>query len=255
MSWNQINKFSKNYLPLKHSYNRQGGIQFSYSFWMNMKNATNNNIAWKDIILKGEPQTIKYNVTRFRHDTYKHPHKYVVDNVGVKCPRIRFGSTYDSLQVELNTIDNPDETFIFRSITAPGKMSSLRNNAIKLAQDKWALITFTFEDHVAINNHEDGIIVKFFFNDVLYNSKSIHSAMRPNKSNLHLFPSINNTGTPIMGSRIGNIIYFNYAINQDDIRKIYSRGPPRHMMDPHKTDTIGQPLYLSEYNKADVYNT
>lgn len=259
-SWNHLNKFSKSYLPLKHSYNRKGGIQFSYSYWLNLRAAQNGKMAWKDILLKGEPKTINYKVTRFNDSAYaslknRKTNETMVHTVGVKCPRIRFGPTYDSIQVELNTIDNPDERFIIRSTSAPGNRTSMRNKAVKLAQDKWALFTFTFEDHTAINKHEDGIVIRFYLNDVLYSSRSIKSAMRPNKSNLHMFPSINGVGGPIQDSRIGNIFYFNYALSHSDIRTLYSRGPPKHMSDMENKDGLGEPLYLSEYNKADVYNT
>jgi hypothetical protein len=131
----------------------------------------------------------------------------------------------------------------------------MRNNAVKLAQDKWALFTFTFEDHIAINKQEDGIVIRFYLNDVLYSSHSVKSAIRPNKSNLHIFPSINGVGGPITNSRIGNVFYFNYALRHDDVRKIHTRGPPTHSSDVEKLDGLGEPLYLSEYNKADVYNT
>ena len=260
-NWNMINMYKENYLPIKPSFNRKGGIQFSYSFWINMQNVGNENIKWKDIILKGDPESVTYTVTRFKDDADKtvsgSPDPSVTPPqplVAVKCPRIRFGPTYDSIQIELNTLHNPDERILIRSIKSESGTVD-RQNAVKLVQNRWAMMTFTFEDHVAINTFEDGITVRFYLNDVLYYTKNIKSAMRPNKSALHMFPSIDGVGESIHGSRIGNVFYYNWALDQEKVRDMYARGPPKKMAYIDNEKSLGDPLYLNEYNKADIYNT
>jgi hypothetical protein len=257
-SFSTVNRFSKNFLPLQPSFNRKGGIQFSYTFWMNIRVAQSSAFAWKDIILKGDPQTSNYTVTRFNDKAFvdatsKNTYTEKKSSVAVKCPRIRFGPSYDSFQVELNTLHNPDERFLIRSFSGNTR-PSMRNNAIKLAQNKWAMVTFTFEDHTAINDFEDGIIVRFYLNDTLYSTHTVRSAMRTNKSELHLFPSIDGRGQPIQNSRIGNIKYYNRALQHDDVKKLYHRGPPTKPA-VEQDNPESEPLFLSEYNKADVYNT
>jgi hypothetical protein len=257
--YNTIFKYASNYLPIRPSYNRKGGIQFTYSFWICMRNVDNARYAWRDIILKGDPESLtSYTVTRFHDSAYqdatttKQYTETVRDVVAVKCPRIRFGPTYDSVQVELNTLVDPDARFLIRSFSesnAEGRSGGgMRSNAIKLVQDKWALMTFTFEDNVAINTHEDGIIIRFYLNDTLYASKTFKSAIRTNKSPLHLFP----LGSAIADSRIGDVVYYNRALSHEEVAKVFDHGPPKKFADGSE---IGNAVKLNEYNKADVYNT
>lgn len=248
-----LNPYGSNYMAIRPSFNRHGGIQFTYQFWLNLKSVSSDTIKYKDIILKGEPDERTYKVVRFTDPDF-HAATAVrekvetVKTVAVKCPRIRFGPTFDSLQVELNTIHDPDARFIVRAIDSPPPNGSMRRNATKLGQDKWMLITFTFEDHVAINKHEEGIVIRMYMNDTLYATKEIASAMRPNKSPLYLFPN----STSIPDSRIGNLRYFNRALTQDDVAAIFAAGWPTKFFDPAGAT---QGLRLSEHNKADAYNT
>jgi hypothetical protein len=247
------NEYVSNYMPIRPSYNRKGGIQFTYQFWINMRNTDSHNVKFRDIILKGDPTVFDYRMVRFTDKDFSVATgvNERVENkrtVTTKCPRILFGPTYDSFQVELNTIHDPDERFVIRSVSNTSN-SSLRRNVMKLGQDKWMLVTFTFEDHVAISNHEEGIIIRAYINDTLYATKKIASAMRPNKNRLHLFPGKN----PISNNRIGNMIYYNRALNQEDVSSVYSKGKPTKYA--NMKDGIGEQLNLSEHNKADSYNT
>jgi len=257
--YNTVFKYSPTYLPIRPSYNRKGGIQFTYSFWICMRNVDTARYAWRDIILKGEPDSlVDYTVTRFHDPAYQQAtttQQYTEEIngvVAVKCPRIRFGPTYDSVQVELNTLVDPDARFLIRSFSgsqAQGQQQGgMRSQAIKLVQDKWALMTFTFEDNVAIDTHEDGIIIRFYLNDTLYASKTFKSAIRTNKSPLHLFP----LGTPIADSRIGDIVYYNRSLSHEDVAKVFDHGPPKKFANGSES---GNTVRLNEYNKADVYNT
>eukprot|EP00798_Chlamydomonas_sp_ICE-L_P003048 gene3048-13067_t len=225
----------------------------SVPFHLHMRNTDSHNVKFKDIILKGDPTVFDYRMVRFTDKDFSVATgvNERVENkrtVTTKCPRILFGPTYDSFQVELNTIHDPDERFVIRSVSNTSN-SSLRRNVMKLGQDKWMLVTFTFEDHVAISNHEEGIIIRAYINDTLYATKKIASAMRPNKNRLHLFPGKN----PISNNRIGNMIYYNRALNQEDVSSVYSKGKPTKYANIN--GGIGEQLNLSEHNKADSYNT
>lgn len=253
--YNTVFKYAPDYLPIRPSYNRKGGIQFTYSFWICMRNVDNARYAWRDILLKGEPDSLTdYTVTRFHDEPYQSAtttKQYTETKKGVvavKCPRIRFGPTYDSVQIELNTLIDPDARFLIRSFSAQPGNGVMRSNAIKLVQDKWALMTFTFEDNVAINSHEDGIIIRFYLNDTLYASKTFKSAIRTNKSPLHLFP----LGTAIADSRIGDIVYYNRSLSHEDVAKVFDHGPPKKFANGSES---GNTVRLNEYNKADMYNT
>lgn len=255
--YNTVFKYAPNYMPIRPSYNRKGGTQFTYSFWIGLRNVDNSRYAWRDIILKGDPDSLTdYKVTRFHDTAYqaatttKQYTETMKGVVAVKCPRIRFGPTYDSVQIELNTLIDPDARFLIRTFAgSPAEGHGvMRSQAMKLVQDKWALMTFTFEDNVAINTHEDGIIIRFYLNDTLYASKTFKSAMRTNKSPLHLFP----LGTAIADSKIGDIVYYNRALSHEDVAKVFDHGPPKKFANGSES---GDTVKLNEYNEADVYNT
>eukprot|EP00798_Chlamydomonas_sp_ICE-L_P010942 gene10942-17056_t len=251
-----LNEYASNYMPIRPSYNRKGGIQFTYQFWINMRNADSSNVKFRDILLKGDPGVFNYRTVRFADSDFSAATGVTerVENketVTTKCPRILFGPTFDSFQIELNTIHDLDARFIIRSVSDPSssKGSSMRRNALKLAQDKWMLVTFTFEDHVAISAHEEGIIIRAYINDTLYATKEIASAMRPNRSRLHLFPG----KSPISNNRIGNLKYYNRAINHEEVASVFSEGRPTKYA--NMNGGLGEQLRLSEHNKADTYNS
>lgn len=168
-----------------------------------------------------------------------------VTGVAIKCPRIEFGDTYDHLLVTFNTTDDLDVVMDVAKV--PGSTAPY---ALSLIGNRWALMTFTFEDHTPINDFEDGITVNFFLNDVLYRSGAFKGALRQNDDALHLFP-----GGGISGARVGDLTYSNYAWGAAQVQKTYLKGPPRKRMRDPVDDAIGEPLYLTEYNKLDVYST
>jgi hypothetical protein len=246
-----LNPYASNYLAIRPSFNRHGGIQFTYQFWVNLRSADSDTVKFKDILLKGEPGDTTYREVRFTDPDFEaatgvREDARNVTTVAVKCPRIRFGPTFDSLQVEINTVHDPDARFLVRGIDAPPPNGSLRRNVQKLAQDKWMLVTFTFEDHVEIDNHERGVVIRMYLNDTLYATKQFKSAMRPNKSPLHTFPN-----SSIPDSRIGNLRYFNRALTHTDVAGIFAAGHPTKFFDPAGP---GEQLRLSEHNKADADN-
>ena len=255
-SWNTVNPDARNYKRLRRSYNRRGGAQFSYSFWIYLDDTSPENVAHKDILLRGDRNVYSFNSkTDLDDGVLKTSVSKTVEDIVIKCPRIRFGPTHDSLVVELNTLHNPDEKIAINPIAASASEdASLRHNVLKLMQHRWTLFTFTFEDSVAINDFEDGIMVRFYVNDILYNTSTVKSTLRPNNGALFLMPSSGDSS--IKNGRIGDVGYFNYALSGDMVRENFQRGPPKFpSKDIMGGDSLGDPLYLSEYNKLDMYNT
>jgi hypothetical protein len=255
-SWNTVNPDARNYVRLRRSYNRKGGAQFSYQFWMYLDDTTPENVAGKDILMRGDRTNFKYQTsTELDDGVLANTVTRNAEGIVIKCPRIRFGPTHDSIVIELNTLHNPDEMITIDPIAASGgEDTSLRHNILKLMQHKWVLFTFTFEDSVAINDFEDGILVRFYVNDILYNTSSVRSTLRPNNGAFYLMPASGDS--TIKNGRIGDVTYYNYAVSGAMIRENFERGPPKY---PCKEimggDSLGEPLYLSEYNKLDIYNT
>lgn len=255
-SWNTVNPASRNYMRLRRSYNRKGGAQFTYAFWMYLDDTSPENVGNKDILIRGDRNEFSYNSETAVADTMlSNTISKNVNGVVVKCPRIRFGPTHDSYVIELNTLHDPNAMIVINPIPATsGEDSSMRHNVLKLMQHRWTLLTFTFEDNVAINDFEDGIMVRFYVNDILYKTSTIRSTLRPNNGAFYLLPSGDDSS--IKNGRIGDVTYFNYALSTAMVRENFERGPPKYpCKDIMGGDSLGDPLYLSEYNKLDVYNT
>lgn len=285
-SWSTINQDSANFVSLKRSFNRRGGAQFSYSFWMQISNTTDENIGTRTILLRGDNTMYKWARQTSSSSSFPNvdsmTHTYTFSDVLVKCPRIRFGGSYGTFVVELNTLADPDAKVLITSNSAPTfdnklvpmdqaeRDPSLRYNALSLTRGRWAMYTFTFEDHVAINDFEDGIIVRFYLNDTLYHSQALRSSLRQNYGDLYLMPtisapkgnsymstvaSIEKNESNVMNGTLGNLSYFNYALSIQDVTSLYRNGPPTYPSRDMMSGASSQPLYLSEYNRLDVYNS
>lgn len=256
-SWNTVNQGAPNYVHLSRSFNRKGGAQFTYSFWLKMRNTDPTNIRGRTLMLRGDPRAYTWTKeTKVPGSTNKSVARQTMHGVMIKGPRIRFGDTFDSLVVEFNTVANPDEQFVItprqefgHGDAATEADPSHRYNFIKLSQKRWTLYTFTFEDNVAINDFEDGVVVRFYINDELYNSYRTRGTLKQNNGNLYALPG----PQPIPGANIGNLTYYNYAIGPQEVAGIFKAGPPKHAASLGQAGS--EPVYVSEYNKLDVYNT
>lgn len=239
---NTINPSAGNYAMLPRSINQLGGAEFTYQFWINISNTTPTNVGYKDILVRGDIST--YNLMTVDSKTQQVTSS--VDDVIIKCPRIRFNGTYDSLAVEINTVTNPNPPPIIISSTNSKAQSS---NVLSFISNKWVLYTFVFQDRFRVNEFEDGIQMQFYIGDFLYQTSSMDGALRQNNGNLYLFPN-----GSVQGCLIGNLAYYNYALGVDDISKTVAAGPPITYV-KSTTSAIAQPLYLTEYNKLDLYKS
>ncbi len=251
-----------NYVHLPRSFNRKGGAQFTYQLW----------------VLVGDPATARDKTIFLRGDV----RRYVVDmyvgeedvrtvkqaalapegaqplppalSPGVRrtpmqvaCPAFGFGPSYDNLVVSFNTVETPFNSVQVNSVQSTD--STLRRDALKLMAHKWALLTVQMEDNVPVNDFENGIVLRFYLNDMLYFTQSMQGTLKMNSGDLYLFPD-----GGIELTRIGDLRYYNYAIGQARVRAVYERGPPKQQSDLVLGDAKSAPLFLSEYNKHDIYN-
>lgn len=264
-SFSTVNPNARAFTYLPRSYNRKGGTQFTYSFWLYLGDTSADNVRNKDILLRGDRREYTYERRRDggagghhhggaggQHNDSHHKGSAAArstTDVVVKAPRIRFGQTFDELVVEFNTVDDPDHQVRLN----PNKHrndTTLRHNVLGLIHAKWVLLTFVFEDNVAINDFEDGIVMRFYVNDLLYNTHRHRGALRLNDDDLHLFPS-----GDVRSARIGDLNYYNYALSTLAVKDLYDAGPPKkYAKNLFDRNELGDPLYLSEYNKLDIYN-
>jgi hypothetical protein len=271
-SWSTINPDAFNFAGIKRSFNRKGGAQFSYSLWIRLRDTSAPNVAGKTILMRGDPKVYTWR----REPTQGTSGSTAAEfrDVLIACPRIAFGATFDALDISVNTVAEPLVAFAIRprvedgidanktGLDPPAGASpsdpSLRHNALKLIQNRWALLSFVFEDHVAISDFEDGISVRFYINDALYANFRTPNALKQNNGDFILFPSIRagkEAGGGIRDATVGNVTYHNYALSTEDCTRIFQDGPPTYAAKNIAGGGMGEPLFLTEYNKLDIYNT
>lgn len=266
-TYNTVNSHAQNYLSLPDSFNRTGGAQYSYSFWIfvdDPEQAKHKTIFHRgdvraynaalfvggDKVANFVPPRVSTNAGGDRTGVeFATPPDHVLTYPFISSPCVTFADRYDEIGIFFNTIQWP-----FASVTInpanDADDNTKRRDAMKLIAHKWALFTIVIEDSVAVNDFEDGIVVRFYLNDMLYYTEHVQGALRTNTGHFHIFPD-----GGIQGTRIGNLTYFNYAIGQERVKSIYDKGPPKHYSrDIMSGSALGDPLFLSEYNKLDIYN-
>lgn len=238
-----LNPLDKTFVPMPRSYNRMGGAQFSYTFWLFVGDSHPSAVANKPILLKGDHQKYTYRKTDASDDKILE----VTEDVLIKCPLIRFGDTFKDIVLEFNTLDDINHQVNLSSVEQMTD-TTLRHNLLSLIQSKWVYLSFVFEDNVPINDFENGIVIRFYINDIMYYTHRVSSTLRQNNGDFYLFPA-----GEANGCRIGDLKYYNHALGFSQIKQNHSAGPPK-VRATVTQDTTGAPLYVSEYNKIDLYN-
>lgn len=245
MVYNTYNKQSRTYINLPRSVNRKGGAQFTYSFWMYLDDVSNENIKNKVILHRGD--TAKYTYKVINKDTLS-----VVDTGRssiIKCPMIRFGENYKELVVEFNTSDNFNEKMVIVNNLSEND-SVIRRNAMSLAPKYWVMYTFVFEDNVPINDFENGIAIKFYINDTMYQVHKVKSTLKQNNGDLVVLPDETNVG--IKSARVCDLYYHNYSLDDVKVKEFYTKGPTKKVYS--RNNNFGSPLYLAASNRIDQTN-
>lgn len=255
-AWNTVAPASPAYAPLRPSYNRSGGAQFSYSFWMRLEaDADPAAYAGRDILLRGDPTHYEYQRTVLPPPGLGPSAAAGAPETRTgplaKCPRVRFGDGLGELVVEFNTLTDPDEALAVEP--TPGDDDTVRRNLLRMVAGRWTLYTVSFEDAVSSSTgFESGVRVRLYVNDTLYATHWARGALRQNPGDLVLLPTPPG-GAPLDKMRVGDLRYFNYAVPDDVVADLFRRGPPGRMSAAFDSGA-GEPLFMSEYNRLDIYN-
>lgn len=281
-SFNPINPLSDNFKKMGKSINTRGGAQFTYQFWIKIED-TSNEALFKDLILLLKGDNRKYQLAKYHIKTSDaDKNNYNLINVYdpeylINCPMIKFGKSYRELKVYFNTSKGP--ATISSAVSTNNANSLLPNVHIKMSPDddlssrrnvlsllplNWYLFTFVFEDNYSLQNgSENGIRFTYYINDFPYQISSASTDMflrnnmlKQNDGNLFVLPNFTDSsgkGTGGQFMKMGNLNYFNYALDAKDVKKTFEKGPPT--FNAMEQDTGAKvPNYLSAYNKIDVYN-
>lgn len=245
MVYNTKNHQARNYTPLPRSVNRMGGAQFTYSFWLYLDDISPENVRNKIILCRGD-------INKYDYKLMDKATSSIVEAASsriVQCPLIRFGDNYKEMVVEFNTTDKFNEKMIIVNNVSETD-SAIRRNAMSLTPHYWVMFSFVFEDNVPINDFENGIAIKFYVNDTMYQLHKVRSTLRQNNGELFVLPDETKTG--IKSARICDVYYHNYALDDIKIKDIYSRGPTKSVYS--RNNDFGKPLYLAASNRLDQTN-
>jgi hypothetical protein len=104
------------------------------------------------------------------------------------------------------------------------------------------------------------VSVRFYLNDSLNSTFTTNNALKQNNGDFGLMPFTPGIGTKaatetIANATVGNMQYYNYAVSSEDVAANYRAGPPMYAARDVNSGAIGEPLFLTEYNKLDIYNT
>jgi hypothetical protein len=257
--FNTVNAYSTNFKKIGKSLNNKGGAQFTYQFWMKIKDTDNANYNNLTVFLRGDKN--KYTKGLYDIDTNK-----IIPNVGsapnptgdymVKCPLLKFGQSYTNMILELNTNKDPSTRI---EIKLDGSDQLNKKNLLSLAPLSWYLITIVLEDNFSYSTtSENGIKVSFYINDYEYKISSAstdallkNNFIKQNEGDLYLFPDISQTKDFM---QIANFKYYNYALAYADVSSMFLKGPPSYEMKDESEGDSNKPAFISAYNKLDIYN-
>ena len=238
--FNTQQTFMQNYLPIKPSVNLKGGAQFTYSLWLHVDNP--DEAKNKCIFLKGDASKYDFKVTDKVVGYPKENRERIV-----YCPMLCFGDQPMEFVVSFNTFNKMNEELKVTRVSNDNP--NMRQNLMSLFTGKWVMITIVFEDNIPINDFENGVIVKFYVNDTLYQVGKYSGGLKQNNGDLYLFPN----DYPVPNCKVSNLIYYNYALTPIEIKNIADRGPSKKLANP-PTFSFVSSSSLSDYNRLDIYN-
>jgi hypothetical protein len=253
--YNTIAPFAPNFKKIAKSLNSYGGAQFSYQFWMKINDTDSTKYNDVIILLKGVNNKYKkalYDPTTFNKiNGSETPADYMI-----KCPCIKFGTSYQNLIIEFNTNNDPNSRM---SVDIQNQDNTNRKNLLSLLPNNWYLITYVLEDNYssAIVS-ENGISVTLYINDFPYkisnastDSTLKNNYLKINDGNLYLFPNLTSSSEFM---NLANMKYYNYALTQPNISATYASGPPKFEMKDDTNNNSTVPAFVSTYNQMDIYN-
>jgi hypothetical protein len=223
---------------LPRSTNRIGGAQFSYSFWLRKGVGTEQTLKNKIIFYRGhelkvtndnfkrgyiydrangDKDQVDNNVTY--QDFQKNDSNDAFSNRFLKCPLIRFGSKPNTLRIEFNSFKNP-HLFVDLDTEVFSLLKSSSNNP------HFNFIAFSIQDNFDFGGVERGIKVDVYVDDALVKTQSFeNNALYINEGPIVLFASNRDmTETKVVDADIGDLTYYNYALQTRDVDNLYAKG-------------------------------
>lgn len=212
---NTSNKYKANFIDLPPATNRDGGIEFSYSFWVKLgENGLNHDNL---IFVKGTNPRDGGLTANFSDVYDEQGNKKNKDKHLLKAPLIRISK--DALTVSFNTARKIDNEVSF----VLDKDKFMRSTDLN---PRWFLFSVCFKEgdfKTDFGLNTKGVIVDIYLNEQHVKSHFVEKdSLRLNNGDLYFFPG-NNSATE-NGSQIGNLYYHNFHLSTSDVMRIWSSG-------------------------------
>jgi hypothetical protein len=248
--WNTNVSFMPNYLPIIHSVNQHGGAQFSYSFWIYVGDPVQ--ALNKTIFMKGDRK--KYEYTKQERnfnsglDTREFGPEIRKNEVVIYCPMLSFGAEALEFDVKFNTFHKIDESMKLRRLRNDDNLK--RNNLQGLFPKAWFFVSVIFEDNLSLSEFENGLMVRLYINNTLYQIDKFSTTLRQNRGDFYLFPD-----GPIPDCKIADLTYYNYALSDAEV-KAKSEKKPNMSLNASSTGNTNKNASFDTTlrNEMDIYN-
>jgi hypothetical protein len=206
---NTSNKDKPNFIEMPPSMNKSGGIEFTYSFWMKLSDMRKDTV----LFLKGTNPGAGMLSEDFSKATDSDGN-VTIDHV-VKCPMVQVSP--EQVIVTFNSSREIHNELKF-DIDSRNILQSTDSNP------RWFLFNVVFREGDFTTEYglkSNGIVVDLFINEQHVKNKFIeHDSIRLNKGDIHFFPK----GSFDSDSAMGNLYYHNWAVNYDDVKKMWAAG-------------------------------
>lgn len=213
---NTSNSSKNNYIDIPPSINKEGGIEFSYTFWLKLDDALSSEVVLFTKGMNPKPDTLedKFSKVYDKND--------VIDNnidKLIMCPMVK--ASTDKLTVKFNTAKKIHNEVVFDINT------NLRNIIISSQNNpRWFLFTITFKEgnyQTEYGMNTKGVIVNLYVNEQHVQNKFIENdTININNGNVYIFPDSN---SGVNDCKIGNIYYYNWTLNAFEVESIFVKGP------------------------------
>lgn len=212
---NTSNNLKQNYVDMPPSVNKEGGTEFSYTFWLKLDDQFKNEVT---LFLKGTNPTETL-TEKFSKVFDKNNDDISVEKL-TKCPLVKISNS--KLMVSFNTsrkIHNEIEFDIGGSEFQNIILSSSNN-------PRWFLFTIAFREGEFETDYglrTKGVIADLYINEQHVKNKFIENdSIKLNKGNIYIFPDSNNG---INGCQISNLNYYNWNLKPEEVNGVFISGP------------------------------
>jgi len=276
--YNTKNKAHNNYVDMRPSYNQQGGAEYSYNFWLyvNRNKLEEDNVDKKDIalFLKGETDYLYYNKYNYNCSNKEGSDNIIIPTLLTKNPLVRINHNGSKLAVDYNNILSPDSyqnnsTYKECGDFTPKNWEEKNSNLLGVwnipFDTKWFMVTIVIKEVSDRNNilSINRALCKIYINGMIVFDEEVETRYggdenaysatpKHNTSPIYINPKLNDkmknenlnqffdtnglSNDNIL--KIGDLKYFNYAIDSEIISSIYGRGVRKNKAIKQETVTI-----------------